>query len=133
MVGDICQQENCKIGIEHNPVEYGCDFLTNVNDVSEFVSDLDHPAVKLHIDSAGIHMCGADIGSVIESSIPFVHYHISEPMLEVVSSGVVEHTSAAKALKSINYDNWVSIEMLPPPEGTEGIREVLDFVQKTYG
>ena len=117
-VGDICQQRNCKIGIEHNPVEYGCDFLTNVNDVTEFVQELKHPAVQLHVDSAGVHMCGGNISDVIKQSIPFVHYHISEPMLDPIAGGVVDHKAAANALNSINYKNWLSIEM-KQPDNTE--------------
>ena len=112
--GDICQQQGCKLGIEHNPVEYGCDFLTNIKDVSNFVSTLNHANVQLHVDSAGIHMCNDDIEQAILNSIPFIHYHISEPMLEPIANGVVNHISAATALKSISYSNWVSIEMKQP-------------------
>lgn len=125
--GDICQQRNCKIGIEHNPVEYGCDFLTNVKDVSEFVQKLNHPAVQLHVDSAGIHMCGGNISDVIEQSIPFIHYHISEPMLESISGGVVDHIAAANSLNSINYNNWLSIEMKQP----DNIEQVYASISKS--
>lgn len=112
--GDICQERGCIIGIEHNPVEYGCDFLTNVRDVSELTQQINHPSIKLHIDSAGIHMCGGSISNEINNSIPFVHYHISEPMLEPISGGIVNHVAAAKTLKNINYKHWTSIEMKQP-------------------
>lgn len=127
-VGDICQQRGCNMGIEHNPVEYGCDFLTNINDVSNFVSSLNHASVQLHVDSAGIHMCGGDIEQAIVNSIPFIHYHISEPMLEPIVNGVVNHVAAATALKSINYNKWVSIEMKQPSSTDELYGSVLKSI-----
>lgn len=108
---EICQQRHCCIGLEHNPVGYGCDFVTNVADARELVDLVDHPGFKLHLDSAGIHMCGQSIDKVIKGAGEFVHYHISEPMLEAVAGGEVDHEQAAKSLVDIDYSGWVSIEM----------------------
>lgn len=112
--GEICYKNQCCIGIEHNPVEYGCDFITNVADARQLVDRVDHPGFQLHIDAAGLHMCGGEISELIKTSTPFVHYHISEPMLEPITGGVVDHKSAFHALKEINYANWYSIEMKQP-------------------
>ena len=56
-------------------------------------------------------MCGSSMEDVIRSAGEFAHFHISEPMLEPVSGGVVDHRSAAATLKDIGYSGWVSIEM----------------------
>ncbi len=108
---EICHTRNCCIGLEHNPIEYGCDFITNVADAHELVNQVDHPGFRLHLDSAGIHMCGASMENVIRSAGKFVHFHISEPMLEPIMGGVVDHKNAAAALNNIGYTGWVSIEM----------------------
>jgi len=113
---DICHQRQCCIGLEHNPVEYGCDFVTNVADARELVDLVGHPGLQLHLDSAGIHMCGSDIDKVIRGAGKFVHYHISEPMLEAVADGEVDHASAAESLKNIGYSGWTSIEMKLVPD-----------------
>lgn len=112
---EICYTRDCCIGLEHNPVEYGCDFVTNVADASELVKMVDHPGLRLHLDSAGIHMCGSDMSGVIRSAQEFVHFHISEPMLKAVSGGEVDHKSAADTLRDIAYAGWVSIEMKMVP------------------
>jgi sugar phosphate isomerase/epimerase len=113
---EICHERNCCIGLEHNPVEYGCDFVTNVADARELVDMVDHEGFRLHLDSAGIYMCGPGLDSVIRSAGEFVHYHISEPMLEPVADGEVDHALASKSLKESGYKGWVSIEMKMVPD-----------------
>lgn len=112
--GEICMQHECCIGLEHNPVEYGCDFATNVMDAKELVEKVNHQGFKLHVDSAGLHMCGGDISNMIKNAGEFVHYHISEPMLEPIFDGVVDQKAGIDTLKKINYEEWVSIEMKEP-------------------
>jgi|APSaa5957512535_1039671.scaffolds.fasta_scaffold35498_1 D-psicose/D-tagatose/L-ribulose 3-epimerase len=112
--GEICLQHDCCIGLEHNPVEYGCDFVTNVLDAKELVETVSHEGFKLHIDSAGLHMCGGNIAEMIHNAGDFVHYHISEPMLEPIFDGVVEQQKGIETLSAIDYKGWVSIEMKQP-------------------
>lgn len=112
--GEICDAHECCIGLEHNPVEYGCDFVTNVLDAKELVKQVNHNGFKLHVDSAGLHMCGGDISDMILKAGGFVHYHISEPMLEPIVDGVVNQESGIKTLKTLGYQHWVSIEMKQP-------------------
>ncbi len=115
-VGEICFDRDCCIGLEHNPVEYGCDFITNAADARVLVDLIDHPGVQMHLDSAGIHMCGGDIGTVINNIGSFVHYHVSEPMLEPIAGGVVDHEKAFRTLDEINYSGWISVEMKQPKD-----------------
>ena len=112
--GEICIENECCIGLEHNPVEYGCDFATNVLDAKELVEEVNHQGFKLHVDSAGLHMCGGNISDMINNAGEFVHYHISEPMLEPILNGVVDQKSGIETLKALDYKEWVSIEMKQP-------------------
>lgn len=112
--GEISLEHRCCIGIEHNPVEYGCDFITNVLDAKELVETVSHEGFKLHVDSAGLHMCGGEITEMIRKAGEFVHYHISEPMLEPIFGGEVDHQRGIEALQAVDYKKWVSIEMKQP-------------------
>lgn len=128
-IGTLCATRGCCIGWEHNPIEYGCDFITNATDAREFVDGIDHPGVQLHIDSAGVHLCGGDIGEVIKGIGHFVHYHISEPQLAPIAAGVVDHATALRALSRCEYPHWVSIEMKCITENTEPLlRRCVDTV-----
>jgi D-psicose/D-tagatose/L-ribulose 3-epimerase len=127
--GEICIDYECCIGLEHNPVEYDCDFVTNVLDAKELVLKVNHEGFKLHIDSAGLHMCGGDTSEMIKKSGKFVHYHISEPMLEPIHNGIVDQECAIEKLKDIDYKEWVSIEM-KQPSSIELLEKSLQFVNK---
>jgi sugar phosphate isomerase/epimerase len=127
--GEICADRGCCIGLEHNPIEYGCDFVTNVADAREIVDSVDHKGVQLHLDAAGIHMCGGQISEVITGAGAFVHFHISEPMLEPIANGIVDHESAISTLKELDYDGWVSIEMKQP----QTFQLVLDSLKALEG
>ncbi len=109
--GEICIKHDCSMCIEHNPVEYNCDFITNALDAKYLVDRVNHKGFKLHIDSAGIHMCGGGGSRVIREVGSFEHYHISEPMLKPIHTGCVDHLSYLKNLNDVDYKGWVSIEM----------------------
>ncbi len=126
--GEICLQHDCCIGLEHNPVEYGCDFVTNVLDAKELVEKVNHEGFKLHVDSAGLHMCGGDIAEMIKTAEEFVHYHISEPMLEPIINGEVNQKEGIDTLRAINYEYWVSIEM-KQPSSVELLEKSLQYVK----
>jgi len=127
--GEVCYNYECCIGLEHNPVEYGCDFVTNMADALEMVKSVNHLGFRLHLDSAGLFMCGGDITELIASAGNFVHYHISEPMLNPICNGVIDHKKALRTLKKVNYNNWISIEMKQPPTDDLLISSIDDITQ----
>ena len=95
-------------------MEYGCDFVTTVEEAKELVKKVGHPSFQLHLDSGGLYMCKENIANtIIINSGNFIHYHISEPMLAPIWGGVVDHAKGIEALKSIDYAVWASIEMRP--------------------
>lgn len=108
-------EHGCFIGLEHNPVDYGCDFITNVVDARILVSRVDHPGFRLHLDAGGLELCGGPIDKIIRESMPAGHYHASEPMLAPIAGGTVNHGLAIRALRDAGYVGWVSIEMKPSP------------------
>ena len=111
--GEIVRQYGCAIGMEANPVEYQCDFLTNTADVERFVKTVDSDGIVLHIDSGATAMTHEKIETVLTGlTVMPRHYHISEPMLaNPGENGQVEHVKAFEALKRIGYAGAVSIEM----------------------
>lgn len=127
--GKIVGKYSCVLGIEANPVEYQCDFLTNTADAEMLVQAVDSPEVALHIDSGATMMTNENIADVIENrKIPFVHYHVSEPMLENVANGSVNHRAAFKALKRIGYHGAISIEMKMKQPELENLEAALKTV-----
>lgn len=132
-VGELFSAHGCCIGLEHNPVEYGCDFITSGADAREFVDQVASDGIGLHLDSGGLHMSGGEITTPIRTLQPCVHYHASEPMLAPLADGVVDHGSCLRALRATGYERWVSIEMKQPPEdAVTSIRRSIDVVSKGW-
>lgn len=129
-VSEILKESNTILAIENNPIEYSCDYLTNVMDVQNLVKKINSPNIKVHLDSAGIHMCGGNISEIIKSVNEFVHYHISEPMLNPIHQNKVQHEKALNTLKEINYNNWVSIEMKNTTDEYKDIELSLEHLKK---
>ena len=122
-LGGVCASHGVKLAIEHNPTEYGCDFLTRAAEVRSFVDELKSPGVQLHLDSGGLHMCGDATKEQVANAAPLAHYHASEPMLAPIGSAEdgnnVPHAALSQYLRGISYDGWVSIEMKTPETESE--------------
>lgn len=128
--GAIAADYGCALGIEANPVEYQCDFLTCTADAERFVMAVDSPGVVLHIDSGATAMTHERIEDVLTTrQIAFAHYHISEPMLDnAETSRKVDHLAAFRALKRIHYRGAVSIEMKSQPPEFENLERALQYI-----
>ena len=131
--GERVKEYGCVLGLEANPVEYQCDFITNTADAEQLVKAADSAGVGLHIDSGATAMTHEEIGSVLKQrSIPFVHYHISEPMLANAAMGVVDHETAFRTLKEIGYQGTLSIEMKMQAPQLENLETALKRITGVF-
>ena len=93
LLGDICEDHSCHLGIEANPKEYSCNFINNLTQAYELVNTVNHPGFALHIDTSSLHMNEEtpDLLKKIDAK-KISHVHLSEPFLAPVNkSGVVPH------------------------------------------
>ena len=132
--GQRCHEHGVTLVIEPNPVQYHCNFITNVEQAARLVREVDSPGFGLHLDLGAITLNGEDVKQVIADSADILnHFHISEPEIKPLQPDNPNHKLAAAALRRAKYQGVVSIEMLPPPNGLEQIGEALDFAVATYG
>lgn len=131
-IGEIFHARGVVFAWEPNPVEYGCDFITNVADGRRLVDAVASPGVKLHVDSAGLHLSGGDIGEALRRASPFVHFHASEPFLAGPDKGVVDHIALARVLSTLDYRGWVSIEMRSHANAMAAIAAVCGKIRQIY-
>jgi sugar phosphate isomerase/epimerase len=98
--------------IEPNPAVYGCDFITTSKQALDLVEGVNSDGFGLHLDAAGITLSEENIETAIKlSGKKLCHFHISEPHLEPVGVGIVDHPLFAKSLNNQKYKGWKSIEM----------------------
>jgi D-psicose/D-tagatose/L-ribulose 3-epimerase len=120
--------------IEPNPPQYVCDFATSVAEAIALVRRVDHDGFGLHVDAGAIALNGEPIAETLAMAAPWMrHFHASEPFLEPLGSGSVDHASYAAALRTLAYDGWVSLEMRASTDGLPGLRRALAMLRDCYG
>lgn len=123
------------IVVESNPEQYGCDFLTSPDQVLDFVREVDHPAVRLHLDLACAHLAGTDpVGAAAEFGAVAAHVHASEPELRPLGdSGALDHDAAGDALRSVAYSNAVCAEVLSGDDWRAALTATVTRLARAYG
>ncbi|NQX66702.1 sugar phosphate isomerase/epimerase [Paenibacillus alba] len=132
-LGEYALQSNVFFCIEANPQAYGCDFLTGTLDALDFVKEVNHPGVKLQIDTGTLFINRENSIEVIKRCLPYIgHFHISEPYLNLI--GNEDHSDIADCLKDLDYKGWISIEMKSNllENDVISVKTALDYVTKTY-
>jgi D-psicose/D-tagatose/L-ribulose 3-epimerase len=134
-LGEKALQYSTQFCVEPNPKDYGCDFITNTEEGITIVKEVAHPGFGLHLDVGGMTLNNENIEESIDKAAPYLaHFHISEPQLNMVQPGQVNHVGFAKALNGINYQNYISIEMKPGlnKSNLDTVRKSLEFVREIY-
>lgn len=111
--GDIAKDFGCTIGIEANPREYNCNFLTTTDEARRFVKMIDSKNVALHIDTGTIAVNHEDFQHEM-SNCDFCHFHLSAPFLRNIADSGFDNSAIIEILDKIEYDKWISIEMKKP-------------------
>lgn len=126
--------EGLVIGLEPVPATYGNDFLPGWRDVLAMVQAVDHPALRVHLDTSCVMLGGDDIAEAVRGAAPWLaHYHAAEPKLGPFAVPQAAHGAAAAALMAEAYSGWVAIEMLEQPaEPLAALLEAVQFVRRTY-
>jgi sugar phosphate isomerase/epimerase len=135
LLGDVVMDAGAVLAIEPVPAAYGGDFLGSWREVLRLVEDVNHPGVRVHLDTAGVGLAGDSIGDAVAACKDRIaHFHAAQPHLVAFSPPERNHAEAAAALNAIGYDKWLSIEMREQPDNPFGaIKDAVLVVQKIYG
>ena len=132
-VGDYCQQQGVCLCIEPNPVDYGCNFVTDSQSGAQLVRSVNSPGFRLHLDAAGMYLAGEDIPHALSSTIDVLeHVHISEPNLGNFSAPQVAHEQVAATLRSLDWNKWISIEMRASDDAIANVKQAIALVKEIY-
>ncbi|MDD4156732.1 MAG: sugar phosphate isomerase/epimerase [Candidatus Cloacimonetes bacterium] len=135
-LGDIALKYKVIFCLEPNPVAYGANFMTNGNDTYKIVKAINHPSIKMQLDTGAILMNKESIYEIISLAYSEIgHIHISEPLLEVVgNSGKLVHKEFATAIKQKFSNPLITIEMKATKNEPHhsSIERALIFVNEIY-
>jgi D-psicose/D-tagatose/L-ribulose 3-epimerase len=110
------------------------DFITTAKEGLRLVEMVNSPGFGLHLDAKAVHAEGGNPGEIIGQVFHRLQYfHINDPnLVEVNSTGEVDHGALAGALHGSGYQGYVSIEMRYLPHYPEAVRRSLIFAKSAY-
>jgi sugar phosphate isomerase/epimerase len=116
-----------------SPVE--TDFLNTASETVRLIRAVDHPACRLHLDVKAMSSEPEPIEKIIRDHCrDLAHFHANDPNRRGPGSGEVDFASIVKALKTINYDGYVSVEVFDyVPDGPTIARTSIEFLKTMFG
>lgn len=112
-LGDIAQHEGVCMCLEPNPTFYGANFMTHSTDTAAFVTALNHPAIKMQLDTGAIALNEEDTAQVLQNYAHLIgHIHASEPRLLPLGDSDSDHAYNSRAINRYLPEKIVTIEMV---------------------
>lgn len=133
-LADIAQAEGTCLVFEANPPQYGADFCTTAADAIDLVAAVNHPAFRLHLDTACVTLADDPLPETFAALPLLRHFHVSAPNLAPPSpTDGVDHPAFAALLGNHRPSGWVSLEMrATTPFDLAAFADTIRFVKETY-
>ena len=107
---DYAQQAGIMLVVEYLN-RFECYFLNCAADTARFVSEVNHPHLKMMYDTFHANIEEKNIAEAIRSCADqTVHVHISENDRSTPGEGNVDWDTTFATLKETNYDGWMVVE-----------------------
>lgn len=129
-VADYAYKKNISILIE--PLNrYECDFFNRLDEVLSFIRDVNRPSLGVLLDTFHMNIEEKDIYEVIIESGSFLkHIHIADSNRWYPGEGHLDFQKIINTLKGINYDGFISGEILPLPDLETAMRNYIKRIRE---
>ena len=135
-LGDIALSHGVTICLEPNPTCYGANFMTTSAETATVVRAIDHPAIRMQLDTGALTINGENPLMVLNESAALIgHVHASEPELLPLGDGGTDHEQISLTLKQFLPSHIVSIEMVATKNEPhlQSIKRALNVALNIYG
>ena len=131
LLGDYAAEKGIEIALELEP--FRLSLLNNIKEMTRFLDDCDHPAVKANIDIS--HLVLADVSPSELSCLKdrVAHVHISDCDGKVHGDlppgrGVVKFMPYLQAIKELEIDGTIALELEYSPDPNK----IVEWVEEAY-
>jgi D-psicose/D-tagatose/L-ribulose 3-epimerase len=108
--GDYAAKRNVRFALEALN-RFECYFLNTMEQLSDYLDEVDHPAVKAMYDTFHSNIEEKEpVGAIKTIKKHMIHVHISENDRGTPGKGHVPWGATYKALRAAKYDGWLTIE-----------------------
>ena len=109
-------------------------FINTAAEAVRFVQQLDSPNFKIILDVKAMSSESKPIPEIIRESAPnFAYFHANDENLKGPGFGNVDFKPIAAALKEVNYEGYVSVEVFSFEEGPETIAsKSIEYLKRTF-
>ncbi len=130
-LGDYAGKRNIDLALELEP--FRLSLLNNVREMVRFVDECDHPRVRANIDISHLVLSDASPADVRRLKGKAIHVHLSDCDGKVHGDlppgrGVVKFAPYLQAIKELNIDGAVSIELEYSPDP----KRIVEWVEEAY-
>jgi sugar phosphate isomerase/epimerase len=131
LLGDYAAEKGIEIALELEP--FRLSLLNNLKEMTRFLDDCDHPAVKANIDIS--HLVLADVSPSELSCLKnrATHVHISDCDGKVHGDlppgrGVVKFMPYLQAIKELGIEGTIALELEYSPDPSK----IVEWVEEAY-
>ena len=95
-------------------------FIVNVDEAAELVRQVDHPSLRMMVDTKAMSHDPRPIPQQIQAVYPlFHHVHLNDPNLRGPGMGDLDFRPILQTLDDLDYARWLSVEVFDFTPGAE--------------
>ncbi len=108
---------------------YECDFINTVTEGVKLIKKVSASNIMLMPDVFHMNIEEKNIGEELVKNIGYINYlHFADSNRLAPGQGHTDFKEIFKKLQSVDYDGWISTEILPLPSPEKAAKAAIDFL-----
>jgi len=129
---DVAEKENVKIFLEAIN-RYENNYLNTAEETLEYIKPLNSDKLLVHLDTFHMNIEESDMAKAIKlCGDKLGHIHLADNNRKYVGAGSIDFPKVLKAVESIGYKGYLSLECLPLPEPDTAVVKTMIKLKNIY-